>query len=157
MTTHWLTACDPYRNSRPARPLKTCAGFQGPGQILWFSDLIFYSLTLEVDMWLVRVLVVCGLCLLQLCSIAAARLHSIVQERPVEKLQESCFIVGSVERILTMSVGGMTFLSIISLLCVLHVKMLWVLTTRLSVVLTIRLSVVWHSFVFHLFAMCVTC
>jgi len=46
---------------------------------------------------------------LQLCSIAAARLHSIMQERPVEKLQESCFIVGSIERILTTSVGGTTF------------------------------------------------
>jgi len=32
-----------------------------------------------------------------------------MQERPVEKLQESCFIVGSIERILTMSVSGMTF------------------------------------------------
>jgi len=45
----------------------------------------------------------------QLSSAAAARLHNIVQERPVEKLQESCFIVGSIERILSVSVDGMTF------------------------------------------------
>jgi len=49
---------------------------------------------------------------------AAARLHSIVQERPVEKLQESCFIVGSIERILTMSVGGMAFSFLLSVCCV---------------------------------------
>jgi len=42
----------------------------------------------------------------QLSCSAAARLHTIVQDRPVEKLQESCFIVGSIERILTMSVAG---------------------------------------------------
>ena len=56
--------------------------------------------------------------MLQLCSIAAARLHSIMQERPVEKLLESCFIVGSIERILTMSIGGMAALSSVCVLCV---------------------------------------
>jgi len=61
------------------------------------------------------VVVVC----VQLSSIAAARLHSIVQERPVEKLQESCFIVGSVERILTLSVGGKLLLChLLAIVCV---------------------------------------
>lgn len=42
----------------------------------------------------------------QLCSTAAARLHTLVQTRPVEKLQESCFIVGTIGKILAHSCGG---------------------------------------------------
>lgn len=41
-----------------------------------------------------------------LCGIAAGRLHVLVQTRPVEKFQESCYIVGTIDDILDKSLEG---------------------------------------------------
>ena len=46
--------------------------------------------------------------LFQLCSIAAARLHTLLQTRPVEKLQESCFVMATVDKILVNSLNGVS-------------------------------------------------
>ena len=41
-----------------------------------------------------------------LCSIASARLHTLLQTRPVDKLQESCYVMGSVNGILIQALEG---------------------------------------------------
>ena len=41
-----------------------------------------------------------------LCSIAAARLHTLLQTRPVDKLQESCYVMGNINSILIQALQG---------------------------------------------------
>ncbi|KAK2169991.1 hypothetical protein LSH36_5g09019 [Paralvinella palmiformis] len=43
---------------------------------------------------------------IDLCSIATARLHTLLQTRPVDKLQESCFVIGAIDAVITEAVDA---------------------------------------------------
>ena len=45
-----------------------------------------------------------------LCSIASARLHTLLQTRPVDKLQESCYVMGNINHILIQALKGGTII-----------------------------------------------
>ena len=41
--------------------------------------------------------------ILQMCSIAAAKLHTLIQTRPFEKLNETCYVMATIHDILRQS------------------------------------------------------
>ena len=41
-----------------------------------------------------------------MCSIAAAKLHTLIQTRPIEKLNETCFVMATIHDILRESLLG---------------------------------------------------